>query len=284
MNRIAESIRLSLRDIYPPEETKALVMMICCDVLNIDAVDVYTGKDTALSESDRKKLEDIVSRLRKNEPIQYILGYADFCGSRFHVAPGVLIPRPETAELVELVAREAPDARRVLDIGTGSGCVAISLSKKLPSATVHAWDVSEEALAIARRNGEELAPRVIFEKRDVLRDEVAGCGLYDVIVSNPPYVMEEERASMSPNVLEWEPECALFVPDNDPLLFYRRISEMGRRQLAPGGKLYLEINQRFGREVARLLEDRFYGDVRVIKDFFGNDRIVTANLNECTTD
>ncbi|WP_294472459.1 peptide chain release factor N(5)-glutamine methyltransferase [uncultured Bacteroides sp.] len=278
MNRITNYVRQSLQDIYPPEEAKALSMLICCDMLGLDALDIYMGKDIILSECKQRELENIIIRLQKNEPIQYIRGFAEFCGRRFKVAPGVLIPRPETAELVELIVKENPDARHLLDIGTGSGCIAISLDKSLPDAKVEAWDVSEEALVIARANNEELNARVVFQQKDVLTAEPAAkAPMYDVIVSNPPYVTEAEKREMEVNVLDWEPELALFVPDEDPLRFYRRIALIGREILLPGGKLYFEINQAYGRETAHILEMNHYHEVRVIRDIFGKERIVTAN-------
>lgn len=277
MNRITNYIRQSLQDIYPPEEVKALTMLICCDMLCLDALDIYLGKDMILSECKERELENIIFRLQKNEPIQYIRGFAEFDGRRFKVAPGVLIPRPETVELVDLVARENVNARRLLDIGTGSGCIAISLDKKLPEAEVEAWDISEDALAIARENNKELAADVTFLQRDVLSDDWEKAPSFDVIVSNPPYVTETEKKEMDANVLDWEPELALFVPDDDPLRFYRRIADLGRELLLPGGKLYFEINQAYGRETAHILEMNQYHDVRVIRDIFGKDRIVTAN-------
>ncbi|MZJ34153.1 HemK family protein methyltransferase, partial [Collinsella sp. BIOML-A1] len=188
-----------------------------------------------------------------------------------------LIPRPETAELVELIVKENPGARHLLDIGTGSGCIAISLDQNLPDAEVEAWDVSEEALAIASENNKELDARVMFRRRDVLSDELGATSCYDVIVSNPPYITEAEKQDMEANVLDWEPGLALFVPDDDPLRFYRRIARLGCDLLLPGGKLYFEINQAYGRETAHILEMNQYRDVRVIKDIFGKDRIVTAN-------
>ena len=277
MNRITTYIRQSLQDIYPPEEVKALSMLICCDMLGLDALDIYMGKDIILSECKQRELENIIFRLQKNEPIQYIRGFAEFCGRKFKVAPGVLIPRPETAELVELIVKENPGARHLLDIGTGSGCIAISLSKRLPGARVDAWDISEEALAIARKNNEELDAQVTFCRQDVFSADGMQSGSYDKILSNPPYVTETEKREMEANVLDWEPELALFVPDEDPLRFYRRIAELGRELLRPDGKLYFEINQAYGQDMIRMIEMNQYRDVRVIKDIFGKDRIVTAN-------
>lgn len=277
MNRITTYIRQSLLDIYPPEEVKALSMLICCDMLGFNALDIYTGKDIILSECKQRELENIIFRLQKNEPIQYIRGFAEFCGRKFRVAPGVLIPRPETAELIELVVKENPNARHLLDIGTGSGCIAISLDKSLPDAKVDAWDISEEALNIARKNNEELDAGVSFRQRDVFSNDKEVNTYYDIIVSNPPYVTEAEKKEMEANVLDWEPGIALFVPDEDPLRFYRRIAELGRELLLPGGKLYFEINRSYGQEMTHMLEMNQYRNIRVIQDIFGKNRLLTAN-------
>lgn len=277
MDRVSTYIRQVLQDIYPSQELKSLTMMIWCDLLGMDALDIYLGKDINLSESKRYELENILQRLRKNEPIQYIRKIAIFLGRSFYVAPGVLIPRPETEELVELIAKEnLNDAPRILDIGTGSGCIAISLSLIIPQAQVTAWDISEEALAVARRNNEVLGSAVSFQQKDVLA-EIDSEQRFDIIVSNPPYVTESEKADMEPNVLDWEPELALFVPDNDPLRFYRRIAVLGRKLLNPGGKLYFEINRAYGCEIVCMLIDLGYCHPCIIKDISGNDRIVTTH-------
>lgn len=276
MNQVSAYIRRTLQDIYPPQELKSLTMMIWCDLLGMDALDIYLGKDINLSESKLHELENILLRLRKNEPVQYIRGVANFLGRPFHVAPGVLIPRPETEELVELIISENNlQAPRILDIGTGSGCIAVSLSLEIPQARVTAWDVSEVALLIARRNNEELGASVSFEKRDAF-EEVECKESFDCIVSNPPYVTESEKGEMEPNVLNWEPELALFVPDDDPLRFYRRIAVLGKSLLCPGGKLYFEINRMYGIPTIDMLVGMGYKEPRIIKDISGNDRIVTA--------
>ena len=276
MNRITTYIRQSLQGIYPPEEVRALSMLICCEMLGLDALDIYMGKDIILSESKQRELENIIFRLQKNEPIQYIQGYAEFAGRKFKVAPGVLVPRPETVELVSLIIKENPKVQRILDIGTGSGCIAISLAKDLPSAQVDAWDISEEALAIAKVNNEVLEAEVAFKRRDVFTDDEKEDLIYDVIVSNPPYITDSEKCGMDANVLDWEPAQALFVPDDDPLRFYRRIAVLGRSLLMSGGKLYFEINQAYGQQTADMLRMNQYQEVRVMKDIFGKDRIVTA--------
>ena len=276
MNRITAYIRQSLQDIYPPEEVKALSMLICCDMLGVDALDIYMGKDIILSVKEEQELESILARLHNFEPIQYILGEARFLGRTFRVTPGVLIPRPETEELVEMMLKELSPVSRVLDVGTGSGCIAISLAKELPESQVTAWDVSGEALSIAAANSKALQASVRFEQRDVLTYEPCVADCYDVIVSNPPYVTEAEKQEMEHNVLDWEPSLALFVPDTDPLRFYRRIAVLGLEMLTSGGKLYFEINRAFGKDTVAMLCETGYRAVRLQKDISHNDRFVIA--------
>lgn len=276
MNKIVAYIRSRLQPYYTAEEVSALSRIVCCDLLGQAPTDYYLGKDIALSPKKEQELEDILQRLSRFEPLQYIEGRTLFLGREFWVAPGVLIPRPETEELVELMLKEIPADARILDVGTGSGCIAISLAKELPDALVTAWDVSPEALSVARVNARKLQADVRFVECDVLACQVDKAGLYDVIVSNPPYVTEAEKADMEPNVLQWEPSLALFVPDDDPLRFYRRIAVLGRDMLADGGRLYFEINRAYGREMVEMLRTMGYVGVRVKKDLSQNDRFVIA--------
>lgn len=276
MNKIVAYIRSRLQPYYTAEEVSALSRIVCCDLLGQAPTDYYLGKDIALSSKKEQELEDILQRLSRFEPLQYIEGRTLFLGREFWVAPGVLIPRPETEELVELMLKEIPADARILDVGTGSGCIAISLAKELPDALVTAWDVSPEALSVARVNARKLQANVRFVECDVLACQVDEVGLYDVIVSNPPYVTEAEKADMEPNVLQWEPSLALFVPDDDPLRFYRRIAVLGRDMLADGGRLYFEINRAYGREMVEMLRAMGYVGVRVEKDLSQNDRFVIA--------
>lgn len=279
MNVAASQIRLALLDCYTAREAAALTRIVCCEMLGQSTVDYYLGKDIVLSANGKQKLEGILSRLRNFEPVQYIQGFARFLGRDFEVAPGVLIPRPETEELVELMLKEVPAGARILDVGTGSGCIAISLAKELPGARVEAWELSGEALAIARRNDRRWQAGVAFAQRDVLAcPPQPPAGRFDVIVSNPPYVTESEKDGMERNVLDWEPAGALFVPDDDPLRFYRRIARLGQTMLATGGRLYFEINRAFGQETAGMLEQLKYSNVRIHKDLSGNDRFITAQL------
>lgn len=276
MNKIVAYIRSRLQPYYTAEEVSALSRIVCCDLLGQAPTDYYLGKDIVLSSKKEQELEDILQRLSRFEPLQYIEGRTLFLGREFWVAPGVLIPRPETEELVELMLKEIPADARILDVGTGSGCIAISLAKELPDALVTAWDVSPEALSVARANARKLQANVRFVECDVLACQVDEVGLYDVIVSNPPYVTEAEKADMEPNVLQWEPSLALFVPDDDPLRFYRRIAVLGRDMLADGGRLYFEINRAYGREMVEILRTMGYVGVRVEKDLSQNDRFVIA--------
>ena len=219
----------------------------------------------------------MIRRLKKNEPIQYIIGVESFCGLTFEVNPSVLIPRPETQELVGWIAGdcEGKEACRILDIGTGSGCIPVSLAHRLPKAEVESWDISEDALQVARRNAERNGVEVLFRQKDVLKaspDEAR----YDVIVSNPPYIAEKEKVDMEANVLDWEPSIALFVPDEDPLLFYRKIAQLGCSMLKEGGALYFEINRAYGQETIQMLEAMGYKEIELRKDSWGNDRMMKA--------
>ena len=276
MNVSVSHIRRALQESYSVQEAANLSRIVCCEMLGQTTIDYYLGKDIILSSKEMQKLNGILARLLNFEPIQYIQGTARFLERSYHVAPGVLIPRPETEELVEVMLREIPSDARILDIGTGSGCIAIALSKAFPNAKVTAWDVSEDALCIARRNNDDLQASVCFVKQDVLAWRGDGGQCYDVIVSNPPYITESEKQEMERNVLDWEPFSALFVPNNDPLLFYRRIGELGRMMLVDGGRLYFEINRAYGEATAMMLCGQGYTGIRILKDISGNDRFVIA--------
>ena len=276
MNVSVSHIRRALQESYSVQEAANLSRIVCCEMLGQTTIDYYLGKDIILSSKEMQKLNGILARLLNFEPIQYIQGTARFLERSYHVAPGVLIPRPETEELVEVMLREIPSDARILDIGTGSGCIAISLSKAFPNAKVTAWDVSEDALCIARRNNDDLQASVCFVKQDVLAWRGDGGQCYDVIVSNPPYITESEKQEMERNVLDWEPFSALVVPNNDPLLFYRRMGELGRMMLVDGGRLYFEINRAYGEATAMMLCGQGYTGIRILKDISGNDRFVIA--------
>lgn len=277
MHPVYSHIKENLLPLYPAEEASALARWILTDVFSLSPTELYTGKDINFQPKDWDRLEDILTRLRNHEPIQYILGTCSFCGLEFQVAPGVLIPRPETAELVDWIVsgHRTSLSADILDIGTGSGCIAISLAHHLKGATVSAWDISSEALRIARQNAERNQVRVSFTRTDILQPEVPDMQA-DIIVSNPPYITEKEREEMEHNVLDWEPEQALFVPDNDPLLFYRAIARHGLHMLRPQGRIYFEINRAYGKETTDLLMRLGYKQVELKKDFYGNDRMIKA--------
>lgn len=276
MHAVELHIKQLLTGIFSVAEIKSFTKIIFTEVFHLNMLDIYMSKDINLSANQLRELDEILARLQKYEPIQYIVGCETFFGLSFHVTPAVLIPRPETEELVSLIIKENADyPARILDIGTGSGCIAISLSKNLPQSKVSSWDVSEEALLVARKNNKELGASVSLNQVDILEYQPNG-ELFDVIVSNPPYVTVSERVDMEANVLHWEPSLALFVPDEDPLLFYRKIAETGLRLLTPNGKIYFEINQAFGKETADLLLGLGYRNAEIVKDIFGKDRIVKA--------
>jgi len=268
-------IKQSLVGMYSDSEIRSFTKIIFTEVFHFKMLDIYMGKDINLSVNQMAELDEILTRLQKYEPIQYILGHTDFYGINFQLTPAVLIPRPETEELVALIIKENPDSGRILDIGTGSGCIAISLSKNLPKSQIFSWDISEEALLVARENNRILGTSVSFKQVNVLEYLPDG-ETFDVIVSNPPYVTDSEKGEMEQNVLSWEPSLALFVPDENPLLFYRKIAELGLELLTPDGKIYFEINQAFGKETAGMLVILGYRDVEIIKDLSGRDRIVKA--------
>lgn len=271
-------IKQAINGQYPDTEASAIAKTILTYVFQLSTTDLYASKDMNFSTNQAEKLEVIITRLRENEPLQYILGNCYFCGLDFHVEPGVLIPRPETAELVEWIIsdRKSSDSLiRILDIGTGSGCISISLAKNLPQSEVYAWDISEDAIRIASGNAARLDANVRFRQTDVL-GQVPTDTMMNVIVSNPPYITEAERTDMDANVTDWEPDTALFVPDNVPLLFYERIADIGKQILTPDGTLYFEINQRFGTETVDMLRKKGYRNVELRKDLSGNDRMIKA--------
>lgn len=276
MKRIIPIIKDRLGCCYPIEETTALTRIISTEILDIPQSTFFLKDDVTLTPRQEMLLYSTIERLKKHEPIQYILGHCDFCGHTFKVTPDTLIPRPETSELVEWIAEEQKGNKvNILDIGTGSGCIAISLSCKLPGCNIAAWDISSGALAVAEENNRSNGSEVTFSQVDILAYQPQ-CEMFDIIVSNPPYIKENERKSMEANVLDWEPHTALFVPDNDPLLFYRAIAEKALVMLTPGGALYFEINRAHGAETVEMLKSLGYIKTELRKDLAGNDRMIKA--------
>lgn len=286
-----------LTPLYGPQEAKAMTRMLLEDLFSLSFADVLCGATEHLSDADTLRLQQSVARLLDAEPLQYVTGTAFFCGHPFHVAPGVLIPRPETEWIVDtavnLVTSSAP---RILDIGTGSGCIAISISLALADRHCHteAWDISEDALRIAADNAERLGADVKFRRRDALRleedfpaeknqggaealsDTNAAVESWDIIVSNPPYICNREAADMHANVLRHEPHLALFVPDTDPLLFYRAIARYAMRSLRKGGWLLFECNTLYAHDTAQMAADMGFATSVVEDDCFGKPRFVKA--------
>lgn len=285
--------------IYNEREAQAIVRTVLDALFGMSLTDICLGKVTQLSADDTTRLEKIMQRLEKSEPVQYVLGAEWFAGRLFDVAPGVLIPRPETEDLVKWTCDEAKEKEKednskeergkeekevskkgeeaphpsILDIGTGSGCIAITVALALPQARVTAWDISTDALTIAAGNAHRLGASVRFEHQDALSapdDEER----WDVIVSNPPYICDRERADMSDNVISYEPELALFVPDNDPLLFYHAIARYASKALKPGGRLLFETNTAYAHEVAQTMANEGFTAIEVRNDCFGKPRMV----------
>lgn len=273
-------IKKSLDTCYPPNEISSLVRLIMEDVCGILPHQLLLGKGKELSDTEKEQVKQITERLKKAEPIQYILGEALFYGLTFRVTPAVLIPRPETEELVELILRDCKGSKaRLLDIGTGSGCIAVALACHLKEAQVHALDISPEALVIAKENARSNQVTISFQEADILSIRENPFGQkFNTIVSNPPYITEREKADMEPNVLTHEPHLALFVPNDDPLLYYRAIARLGKTWLQTDGSLYFEINAQYGSQTAKMLEAEGYHAIEIIQDISHKERIVKARI------
>lgn len=275
MRKISGQISDAIAGHYSSGEVAALTRIIATELLGISDMAYYLRDSVTLSAEQENLLDEAIERLKQKEPVQYILGYSDFCGLRFKVNRSTLIPRPETSELVEWIASESKEGEQILDIGTGSGCIAISLAKKIKGSKVTAWDISADALATAKDNSTSNYADVTFEEVDILNSNACD-KKFDIIVSNPPYIREEEKEGMEANVLDWEPHTALFVPDSDPLLFYRAIAEKATDMLTDGGKLYFEINRMYGKEISSMLAGMGYTGIELRKDFADNDRMIRA--------
>ena len=289
-----EELWRRLTPLYDAGEAKAIVRLVLDECYGLSWADVLGGKVSELSANDQTELEKIMLRLEKGEPVQYIIGVADFCGRQFHVEPGVLIPRPETEELCRMVIEEREISQKgqsplceILDIGTGSGCIAITLALELPDAKVTAWDISDEALRIAGGNAKSLGANVTFEHCDVLDSSLftpdsslftlhSSLSSWDFIVSNPPYIQPIECDEMAKNVLDYEPQIALFAPEDNPIVFYQRIGDYAWQHLNPGGLLFFELNPLTADQVCDSLRTTGFMEIEIRNDQFGKNRFLKA--------
>lgn len=280
MPAILNYIQSELKDFYPEGEVKAFARLLLEKVAGWTLTDILTRDDLELSEDQTAFIHQAVERLKENEPIQYILGETEFCGMRLWIDNRVLIPRPETAELIEwIVATVHHPAPAILDIGTGSGCIAIALANKFRQATVTGFDISLDALHAAHENAELNNVLIRFFHVNILKT-AHWDSTFDVIVSNPPYIMKSEQEEMEENVLNHEPEIALFVTDEDPLIFYRHIGLFAIKHLNEDGQLFLEINQALGKETVQLLKEIGFKTVELRKDLSGKNRLIRALLTK----
>ena len=285
LDLLKKKFSTSLMEIYPKEEVQSFFSLLSKEYLNFSRLDTALQPNFEVSEEILKKYFHSIDRLICYEPIQYILGKTDFFGSTFILDRNVLIPRPETEELVSWIIDDilrinnGSGIFKILDIGTGSGCIAISLAKHLTCVEVDAMDVSEKALRIAQLNAKRNNSQVEFQFNDILK-----CGTlskkYDVIVSNPPYVTFSEKDKMKPNVLAFEPETALFVPKEDPLIFYRKIAQLGQSNLNRGGSIYFELNEYLSSELILLLKKEGFPNTILRKDIYGKNRMIKCEMNE----
>lgn len=258
-------------------EAKAVTRLVMETLYGLTYADLLCGRMQTLPEAP---LRNVLSRLLQNEPVQYVLGQADFCGRTFRVGPGVLIPRPETEELCRWIIGSTQRGARILDIGTGSGCIACTLAAEIAGSRLSAWDVSETALATTAVNARRLGVEVNVMRMDALHPTPPAGPAWDTIVSNPPYICQQERAEMRPNVVDYEPEEALFVSDADPLLFYRAIAAYAAKALVPGGRLYFEINPLYAKPLQDMLRQAGFGKAEIREDQFGKQRFISVCKQE----
>ncbi|CAM1361979.1 Release factor glutamine methyltransferase [Tenacibaculum sediminilitoris] len=264
-----------LKSIYPQTEIDSFFYLLIEEYVNLKRIDITLRPDFEISSEKKTLLDTILVQLKKEEPVQYILGKTEFYGLPFEVNESTLIPRPETEELVEWILEETNinDKLNILDIGTGTGCISISLKKHLPNATISAIDISKEALTVAKKNAILNNVDISFIQQDILTAEELN-DKFDVIVSNPPYVCELEKAAIKKNVLDNEPHLALFVENDNPLVFYEKIAYLAKVHLKEKGMLFFEINQYLGKETVKMLKNKGFTQVKLQKDLFGNDRMI----------
>ena len=282
ISELKSNFKTSLSEIYPSEEIQSFFNILSEKYLNLSRIQIALNPEKEFSQENEEKFQNAIARLKNHEPIQYIMGETEFYGLLLKVNKHTLIPRPETEELVEWILTNSEfriQNSELLDIGTGSGCIAISLAKNHPNSKISALDISEEALKIAHENAERNKVQIEFFQTDILKTQSLP-KQFDVIVSNPPYVRELEKKQMQQNVLSFEPDSALYVKDDDPLLFYRAISQLAKTYLKPSGKLFFEINEYLADEMSLLLENEGFKSIEVKKDIFGKNRMIKCSLNE----
>ncbi|WP_158538689.1 peptide chain release factor N(5)-glutamine methyltransferase [Chitinophaga skermanii] len=270
-----------VQSLYDSREAAAIANLLIEHITGLSRIDRVIYNNKPLEADQQARLESCIQQLLAHRPLQYVIEESWFYGMQFYVNEHVLIPRPETEELVQWVLEEQPVTPHatIIDIGTGSGCIPISIQKNWPAAKVYAIDVSEDALAVAQRNADKLQASVQFIGQDILQPGAMDqLPQFDIIVSNPPYIKEQESADMQAHVLQYEPALALFVPDTDPLLFYRTIAELGKEKLQPNGKLFFEINEAHGEDTMQLMRSLGYKNVILRQDIFGKDRMVCGML------
>jgi release factor glutamine methyltransferase len=282
IKEIKYNFHKQLDALFGKEEVESFFLILTEYLHNLKRIDLVLNPNFEISDADYQKWEAIISELKTEKPIQYITGEAWFYGLRFEVNENTLIPRPETEELVDWIIEwqqinKSTNKPKILDIGTGTGCIPISLKKNIPNANVSAIDVSEEALKVAKRNANLNEVAISFILKNILETENLE-QQYDIIVSNPPYVRNLEKEEISKNVLDYEPHLALFVEDNDALLFYRKIAQLAKESLTKNGQLFFEINQYLGKETVALLEQLGFQNIELKKDFKGNDRMIKCSL------
>lgn len=276
LREIKNIFHKELSDLYPQEEIDSFFYLCIEHYLGLERFVLALQPGLTVYREEEEQLFNAIDRLKKEEPIQYILGETQFAGLRFKVNSSVLIPRPETEELVQWIMDDYntnKDELNILDIGTGSGCIAVSLASQLGSSHVYGIDISEDALLTARENAEINGVEVCFRQMDICKRELWDIN-FDIIVSNPPYVRHTEKHKMKTNVVGFEPEVALFVTDEDPLIYYRHISRLAKANLKSDGSLYLELNQYLSNETVRLFEEQNFSEIELKKDMFGNDRML----------
>jgi len=280
IRQIVAEIHLQLAEKYPEREIESFVRILFKHYLNISPPELYLSHDGELPEEIAQQIFTAVDELRKYRPIQYITGKTEFYGLQIDVTPDVLIPRPETEELVDWIVREYERnaALSIVDIGAGSGCIAVALKSNFPNANVWAADISEGALSVARRNAENNNLKLNYLLADVLKEDMMGFeyGSLDVVVSNPPYVTPAEQRQMQPNVLDYEPHVALFTAGSDPFIFFKHIAAFSIKSLKNGGKIFFEINEAYPEEVTDILKQHYFSDISARKDINGKWRMVSA--------